>query len=60
MEIEERLIQHAIADAAIIGVPHAELGEKFKAVVQVEAGHSGKLPKDVLPGDGVTSFEELV
>lgn len=41
VEIQERLIQHdAIADAAIIGVPHAELGEKFKAVVPVVAGRS--------------------
>jgi len=39
VEIENRLVEHeAVADAAVIGVPHETLGEEVKAVIEIAVG----------------------
>ncbi|MGI8793366.1 MAG: AMP-binding enzyme, partial [Acidimicrobiales bacterium] len=38
-EVEAALFEHpAVADVAIVGIPHRELGEEVAAVVQVKPG----------------------
>lgn len=40
VEVENRLVEHpSIADAAVIGVEHPELGEQVAAVIEVAPGH---------------------
>jgi long-chain acyl-CoA synthetase len=40
-EIDNELIKHpAVADAATVGVPHAEWGEEVRAVVELRPGHA--------------------
>ena len=47
VEVEQVLFEHPdVVDAAVVGVPHRELGEEVKAVVQLRAG-AGTTADDV-------------
>jgi long-chain acyl-CoA synthetase len=48
VEVEAALYEHpAIADAAVIGIPHEVLGEEVGAVVQLRPGHDDVTEDDV-------------
>ncbi len=48
-EIEEVLYAHpAVAEAAVIGVPHASHGEEVKAVLAKKAGHEAVSADDII------------
>ena len=51
-EVEDVLVLHpAVADVAAIGVPHPDMGEAVRAVVQPATTPSGGAPDDALAGE---------
>ncbi|MGW1884607.1 long-chain-fatty-acid--CoA ligase [Streptomyces sp. NPDC001970] len=48
-EVEEVLYEHpAVAEAAVLGAPHPELGEEVTAVVALKPGHAAAVAADEL------------
>jgi long-chain acyl-CoA synthetase len=48
-EVEEVLYTHpAVAEAAVVGIPHASLGEEVKAVIAKRAGHESATAEDII------------
>jgi long-chain acyl-CoA synthetase len=48
-EIEEILYGHpAVAECAVIGMPHESHGEEVKAVIAKKAGHDGVTGEDII------------
>ncbi|HET8619058.1 MAG TPA: acyl-CoA synthetase [Acidimicrobiales bacterium] len=56
-EVEDVLVLHpAVADVAVIGVPHPDMGEAVRAVVQVEDA----APDDALAGELIAFCRERI
>lgn len=57
-EVENCLGEHpAVEDVAVIGVPHEDMGEEVKAIVQLRAGHQGD---DALAGEMIEWVRERI
>jgi len=62
-EIEDALIMHPkVADVAVFGIPHEEMGEEVKAVIQLEANfqNSDKLTKENLEKELIAYAKEKI